>query len=172
MTLFRVLIASLATAAFYCCGREMGLGYTDRCRELREIGSALRALETEIVYGRSLLPEICGRLAARGMGMGSELFRLVGEGLAARNSAAESWAGAIVAIGRRSALNADDLAALAAVGGTLGQTDPADQSAHLTLARKALDERLELATADAARNSQLWSYLGLLGGLGLVLLVF
>lgn len=172
MTAVRMAIAAVATLAFYRCGREMGLGYLDRCRQLREIGSALRALETEIVYGRALLPAVCSQLAARGLGMGSELFGLVGMGLADRNSASQSWTRALAELGRRSALDREDLAALAPVGGVLGQTDPADQAAHLALARKAIEERVATAAADAARNNQLWSYLGLLGGLGLVLLVF
>jgi stage III sporulation protein AB len=168
----RLAIAALAVLAFYLAGLEIGQRYIARHRQLREIRSALRSLETEIVYGRSVLEEACRRLARQRLGAGSLLMGWMAEGLAAGFPASDSWLLALERAASSLALEDEDLRVLAMLAGTLGQSDRPDQSAHLTMLRETLAEREQDAARAAQRNGRMWAYLGLLAGLGLVLLVY
>ncbi len=173
MTLYiRLLLAGVATFAFYRAGSLYGLQYVDRQRQLRELRSSLRALETEVVYGRTTLGSAFGRLAALDLGAGGVLFAAMARELADVASAREAWLAALEATSAQLALNEEDRGILASLASCLGQSDPADQAAHLALVREMLDERHSQAAEEARRNGRLWSYLGGLAGLGMVLLVF
>lgn len=172
MQYLRPVVAALAVLAFYLAGMEVGQRYLDRYRQLREIRSALRSLETEIVYRRSLLLEASGRLAGQGLGAGSALLGWVADGLAAGLPAGDSWQAAVENAGRLLALDREDLGVLATLAATLGQSDQQDQAAHLAMLREMLAEREADASGALRRNGRMWAHLGLLAGLGLVLLVY
>lgn len=172
MRFIRLAIAVLATVSFYQAGLELGQRYINRHRQLREIRSALRALETEIVYGRTVLEDACSRLAGMRLGAGGRLLQWAGESLALGMSASESWLRAVDAARENLDLDAEDLRVLVMLANILGQSDQADQAAHLTMLREMLAEREEDAAHAANRNGRMWAYLGLLAGLGLVLLVY
>ena len=171
MTTLRALVAVFAAWAFYRAGAEMGARYFARERQLREIRSALRALETEIVYGRTLLPDACARLSST-LGAGGRLLAGFGEALADEPTALAAWAAAVNSLGPDLALDDEDRRILVSLGPCLGQSDPTDQAAHLALVREMLAEREQAAAAEARRSGRLWGYLGVLGGLGFVLLVW
>lgn len=168
----RLLLAGAATLAFHRAGSLYGLRYVDRQRQLRELRSSLRALETEVVYGRTTLGAAFGRLAALDLGAGRVLFAAMAKELAGVGSARDAWLAALETTTAQLALNDEDRGILASLASCLGQSDPADQAAHLALVREMLDERQSQAAEDAKRNGRLWSYLGGLAGLGLVLLLF
>jgi stage III sporulation protein AB len=172
MVALRLPLAVFAAYAVSRAGSEYGRRYRARQRELREIRSALRALETEVVYGRTPLELACQRLTRRELGAGALLFAETGLRLAASGSARAAWLGALDAVSGRLALDDEDRRVLASLGSLLGQSDAADQAAHLGMVREMLAEREQGAAEEARRNGRLWGYLGALAGLGLVLLVY
>jgi len=172
LTLARIIVALTAAAAFWQAGMAFGYRHLARHRQLREIRAALRALETEIVYGRSLLADACRRLADLSPGAGGSILAWMGQGLATSGLAGESWSGALEIAEVELALDAEDLRILGTLGTCLGQSDGVDQSAHLTMVREMLGEREAQAAEVARRNGRLWAYIGLLGGLALVLLIW
>lgn len=172
MTALRLLLAAFATYAMYRAGSEYGRRYRSRQRELRELRSALRSLETEVVYGRTALESACRKLGGTELGAGGLLLAATGRHLAASGSAAAAWREALAEVGSRLALDQEDLRILASLGNLLGQSDPADQAAHLTMVREMLADREREAAEEARANGRLWSYLGALAGLAFVILVF
>lgn len=168
----RLGLACVATLAFWRAGSIYGLRFIDRQRQLRELRSALRALETEVVYGRTALGAAFGRLAALDLGAGSILFEAMAREMAGVTSARDAWLTAVRETGALLALNQDDAGILNSLANCLGQSDHTDQAAHLQLVREMLEERERQAADEARNNGRLWSYLGGLAGLGLVLLVF
>jgi len=171
MVPLRLGLAAFAVYALYRAGTEHGGRYRSRQRELRELRSALRSLETEVVYGRTALELACKNLSGRELGAGGLLLGAAGRHLAASGSASVAWREGLREIQGRLALDSEDLRILASLGNLLGQSDTADQAAHLAMVREMLAERERGAAEEARLNGRLWSYLGALAGLGLVILV-
>lgn len=168
----RLLLAAFVTYAMYRAGSEYGGRYRSRQRELRELRSALRSLETEVVYGRTPLELACRKLGGNALGAGGLLFAATATRLAASGSAAVAWQEALDEVAGSLALDQEDLRILASLGSLLGQSDHVDQAAHLTMVREMLADREREAAEEARTNGRLWSYLGALAGLAFVILVF
>jgi stage III sporulation protein AB len=172
MFAIRLTLSIAATFAFYRAGSIYGLKYVERQRHLRELRSALRALETEVVYSRTTLGAAFGRLAGLDLGAGTLLFAAMAKELEGVTPAREAWLAAAGAASSGLALDDEDWRIVGSLANCLGQSDTADQAAHLALVRGMLEERERHAAEDARRNGRLWSYLGGLAGLGMVLLLF
>ncbi len=141
--------------------------------ELAAAETALELLRTEIAYARSPLPEAL-RHAARASsgparrlldGTADHLEQGGGEGCAA------AWARALAEAESRSAWTPADVEALAGLGRALGASDAADQVRHIALCAARLKAGAAEAAARAEPQARMWTYLGCLGGLALVLLV-
>jgi stage III sporulation protein AB len=61
---------------------------------------------------------------------------------------------------------------LRSLGSSLGISDRADQIKHLTLAMEQIKLENIKAEDEAARNVKLWNYLGFLGGLVIVMILY
>lgn len=142
--------------------------------ELRVLRSALQALESEIAFGVTPLPEAFGRIAGFYPDPAATLFREAAARLASPRSctAADAWEEAVEILARCSALSPDDRGILRALAPYLGATGREDQVRHLRLAMA----RLEAAEASARDHDQRWGrlyrYGGMLAGafIGLLLL--
>lgn len=172
MLAIRIALAAAATLAFWRAGSAYGLRYVDRQRQLRELRSALQALETEVVYGRTTLGLAFAQLAAMDLGAGSILFAAMARQMEGVTLARDAWLAALEAARAGLALNEEDLRILGSLGNCLGRSDHVDQGFHLRLVREMLEQREMQAADEARRNGRLWPYLGGLAGLGLVLLLF
>jgi len=172
--MLKILGAGLAVAACAGIGFTMARDYTERPRQLRAIESALQMLETEIVYGATPLTEALDYIAA-GCDPGvNVLFRQTAKELRQSGgcTAGEAWHQALTALFRVSALKNADIAVLKRLGVSLGLSDRQDQEKHLKLAREQLRQEIRLAEELAGKNGRLCKYLGVLGGLALVLVLY
>lgn len=165
-----------AATLFLACGL-FGLnaagGYMRRPVELRAIRSALAMLETEIVYGATALPEAFQRVAGRSDRVSAPLFNMAAEGLKAMTGATarEAWGKALNMYYPNTSLTKQDLSILTDLGSSLGISDREDQTRHLRLAIEQIGSSAASAEVMAARNARLWSYMGFLGGLLVVLIL-
>ena len=140
--------------------------------ELAALEAALELLRTEIEYARSPLPEALRRTAAASTGPATRLLagtadrldRGGGEGCAAALKAALADAE------QRSAWVSADVQALEGLGRALGASDAADQVRHIALCVARLRAGAAQAAIQAERQARMWTYLGCLGGMALVLL--
>lgn len=148
--------------------------YSRRLQELRSLLPALQMLETEITYAATLLPEALHLVALRCPEIIAPLFEKAAAELFSMSGFTvwEAWGKALEIFSHQSALNKADLAILHNLGGVLGISDRQDRSKHLCLAREQLKIQVEKAEEEAAKNVKLWNYLGFLGGLVVVLILY
>lgn len=144
-----------------------------RPRLLAELQKGLQALETQIVYGVVPLNEAFLHCGAINQGAVGELFQLAAARMKGNwgKTGGEIWQEEVVEWGRCQPLTPADIRILASLGGSLGNSDRLDQAKHLELVRQQLARQEEEARAAASRYSRPVSYLGLLGGLALTILL-
>lgn len=155
-------------------GLAVARRYARRPVELRQLQSALQMLETEITYASTILPEALGGVASRCERSVALLFAAARDELLSMqgDTAAEAWEKALQRFYPISSLTSADLAVLRTLGGALGISDGRDQAKHLKLTREQLQAQIEKADRDASGNVKLWSYLGFLGALTVVILIY
>ena len=130
-------------------------------------------LETEVVYSATHLPEALARVAGNCDRLG-EPFQPGSAEFAASTgiTAANAWENALIHYYPGTALKPQDLSILRSLGSSLGRSDREDQVKHLHLAMEQIKSAMAGAEEEAARNVKLWSYLGFLGGLITVLVIY
>ena len=155
-------------------GISLARNYARRPEELRNLITALQMLETEISYTATPLPEALARIAASCDRTIAPLFFTASEELCAQTgcTAGEAWETALNKFYALSSILPSDLAVLRNLGTVLGISNGEDQCKHLRLAREQLKGEVILAEQQAAKYVKLWSYLGLLGSLALILLLY
>ncbi|OAT86541.1 stage III sporulation protein SpoIIIAB [Desulfotomaculum copahuensis] len=172
--MLKLLGAALVLFACGLAGFGVARGYSRRPLELRGLRAALQMLETEIIYTATPLAEAVERVAARAEPRIAPLFARSGEELRAMSgcSAREAWERGLAAFYPATALKPADLAILRQLGTSLGVSDRQDQSKHLHLAMEQLGLEMNKAAREAERQVKLWNYLGFLGGLAVILLLY
>lgn len=155
-------------------GLGVAKNYSSRPRELRSLRSALQILETEVIYSATFLPEAFKQVSERCDKCVSPLFQEAARGLSSMSgiTASEAWDKALMKCCPNMALKSGDISIMRNFGKSLGISDREDQVKHLRLAMEQIKAATISAEEAAARNVKLWSYLGFLGGLLIVLLLY
>jgi len=149
------------------------LAARERERKVRDLESllvGLNLLETEIVYGLTVLPVAMER-AARGAPGAAALFGTAANVLRQGRGIEEAWRAGVRALESRSALGPEDLSAVAHLAGSLGLSSASDQSRHLGLARRKVETRLAAEQGRLPEAARLARALGLCGGLAAAVLL-
>ena len=172
--MFKLIGGVLVVVAGGMGGWQVSRSYARRPVELRQFIAALQLLETEITYAATPLPEALSGLAEQVDAPADSFFRQVASELAQRrgSSARDVWHGALEVYSRRSALSPGDLSILRGLGNSLGRSDREDQCKHLHLAAEQLKTAMAMAEDAATKNVKMWNYIGLLGGLVIVLALY
>ncbi|MBU7007627.1 stage III sporulation protein SpoIIIAB [Phosphitispora fastidiosa] len=164
-----VTLGACATMGFTWAGV-----YEKRPQQLIYLGQGLQLLETEILYGATPLPEAMEQVAANCSPEVSGFFSCTAaelrrmEGL----TAGEAWDRAIARYSVKTALAKKDLHILRRFGVSLGASDREDQAKHLKVALSQLKLAAAEAEAAARKNATVYRYLGFLGGLLLVMILY
>lgn len=172
--MLKLVGSAIVVAASGLTGIAVAGNYSRRPRELRSLQSALQVLETEIAYGATPLLEAMRLVAVRSDQAAGKLF----SGTAALLShmsgmtASEAWEKSLEFYYPATALKPQDLFILRNLGSSLGVSDREDQIKHLQLAMEQIRRETAAAEEEASRNVKMWSYLGFLGGLMLVLVLY
>lgn len=164
----------LVVSASGLAGWAVARVYAKRPVELRLFIAALQVLETEITYVATPLPGALDRVAQQVELPVALFFRRVAKELdqLAGCSAREAWNRALEWYYPQSALVRNDLGILRGLGNNIGISDRDDQGKHLRLATEQLKMALVTAEELAAKNVKMWNYVGLLGGLIIVLALY
>ncbi len=169
MRLFGALLIFFASGY---AGILMARTFLDRPRNLRAFHVAIQALETEINYTRTSLPEACLHIAIQSKPPISLFFQVFveklkcGEGISSK----EAWDTALVIL-IDGGFSKDDIEKIATLGNILGRSDADDQRKHLALLQRQLVVTIDEAEADKEKNARLWNYIGFcIGALVVVLL--
>lgn len=144
-----------------------------RPRELRALQSALQMLETEISYSLTSLPLALEKVARSGDLRVYDIFRITRELLISGEgyTPAEAWDEGLKRAFPYLTLTDTDLEILSAFGKSLGASDREDQIKHIRLVLEQLSREGVKATEEKERNFKLWTYMGVLTGFVLVLLL-
>jgi len=162
--------AALVVAGAALLGHLAASERERRVRELDGLLYGLNLLETEVVFGLTMLPIALERAAQGGSGAGA-LFSTAARELRKGSGAAKAWVAGIRALERRSALKEGDMMPLLYLGGTIGLSSAQDQSRHLQLARRQIEARLEAERRRLPQVARLVRALGLCGGLAAALML-
>lgn len=172
--MIKLIGACLTLAACGNLGFTWAGIYEKRPRQIKALEGALQLLETEIIYGATPLPEAMAEVAVRCDPEVAGLFRGTARELRTMEGATggEAWQRAIDDFFPETALNKQDIHILRRLGSSLGISDREDQAKHLKLTKSQLANAAAQAEMNAKKSATVYRYLGVLGGLLLVLVVY
>lgn len=146
-----------------------------RPRQIRELTLAFQRLETEIIYGSTLLPEAL-RSAARPLSPPLAAVFLDAASHMTKGpaplSAEESWVLAVEDGWRNTSMKADEKETVRQLGFSLGISDREDQVKHIRLAVHQLQAGERTALEEQKRYETMWKSLGVLSAALVVILMF
>ncbi|MFD2170913.1 stage III sporulation protein SpoIIIAB [Tumebacillus lipolyticus] len=168
--LFGSLLVLLVATSF---GFKKASRFAERAKQLRQFITALKLLETEILYAATPLSEAASKIGARIRSPVGTFFAELGHMLREGQgvSAGEIWRETLSAQRRTLALQEVDRDVLTTFGQTLGISDRQDQIKHIQLAISQLSSEELVAREEQQKNEKMWRYLGALMGLALVILL-
>lgn len=156
---------------FGCLGLYKANQIKKRPRQIREIINALSLLDTEIFWGVTPLPQAFGVLRERTDPPWQQFFRGLELRLTERENALAAWEATINEQKGKTCLLEEDWKIIRSIGKGLGRSDRNEQHKQLELAIKHLTANEEKAGKQADGQSKMWSYLGFLSGMAIVLFI-
>ncbi|NMB42029.1 MAG: stage III sporulation protein AB [Firmicutes bacterium] len=168
---FKLLGASLIVFAAYTYGYNISSMYQKRVLQLKELLLALEMLLAEVNYGLTPLPRAfinVGKKLKKPVGtVFSEAATLMlkSKGL----SAQECWKKALERNCDALQLSRNGMELVDRLGLVWGQCDKSGQLKQIALIQELLRQALEEAENEYHKNDKIWKYLGLLGGLTMVI---
>lgn len=163
--------AVMIIAAAYLWGNEISSRYRRRVQNLEELVLTLEMFLTEIRYGLTPLPRVFEELGHRVRRPVGNLFCEAaalmkdGEG----HSALECWKKAAGKYEHELCFMPGDLQLLEKLGKVWGKGDKEGQARQVALVQELFRQALEEARLEQHKNEKIWKYLGLLGGMTLVI---
>ncbi|MWC28357.1 stage III sporulation protein SpoIIIAB [Paenibacillus sp. MMS18-CY102] len=171
--LVKLIGAALILFAGTLIGFLQAARFADRPKQIRQLASALQRLETEIVYGRTPLPEALMRISANVEQPSARLMEAViaqlqqGDG----KTFNECWESAIRSQWPSTAMRAAEMAVVIRLGSMLGISDKDDQLKHLRLAAVQLKAEEDAARDEQAKYEKMSRSLGVLLAILVVILM-
>ena len=171
--MLKVIGALIVLLSCSLIGITIAKGFRERPKLLKSWEGALQHLETEIIYGAVPLMEALEQVSLRSEGEVAKFFDKVNHYLSTVPgiTAAEAWADALEEWKHDSYLKDSDLEIIKTFGQSIGYSDRYDQEKHLNLAKIHLRQAGQEAAATAEKSVRPWNYLGILGGLLIVLIL-
>lgn len=146
--------------------------FSKRVRQLEGFVGALDAISTEIRYLAAPLEDIMAKCDALPEYQELRVFGLCREIFLKERDFPAAWEQALKKAKPELALDAGDCEALTWFGRVLGTTDVDGQTANCVRYGELLRQRLERAREDRAKHGKMYTSLGVLAGVFLVVLLF
>lgn len=172
--LFKIGGALLIILSTSFMGFSFASRYQKRVKELRELQMAFQMLSSEIGYTATLLPDALGEIGRRVREPVSNFF-LEGAGLLGEcqgKGLEEIWMESVNNVFPGTCLDDKDKDLLLSVSSFLGTADQAHQEKQIKLLINQLKQSEKEAWESLQKNERMWKYLGVSGGLMLVILLF
>ncbi len=163
------LLAILAGSGAF--GLLMARSYTLRPRQLRAFHQAVWALETEISYSSTPLPEALAGAVNGVEEPASKFFLAVADQISRGIPAGAAWQKAGEELKRDFCLTAEDWRTVLHIGIGLGTTDRTEEKKKLRLGCTRLLAAEELAEEQSRKLARVWRYMGFLAGAAIVLVI-
>jgi len=169
--LLRMIGAACIVAMGYALGRLAVENMQLRPRHIRAVRTMLEQLRSEMDYGLTPIPELMRRIAGQQPDPVATFARAVLTHLRSGEPARQAWQAALTDVYPLTALTQGDLEALTVLGRTLGTSHVEDQVRHIELAVSRLEHNLQEAVAQREENAKLYTYLGVIASLALVIVL-
>ncbi|MGI5891379.1 MAG: hypothetical protein ACOX7H_01395 [Bacillota bacterium] len=171
--MLKILGAIMIIFVCVSIGRLLAEELERRCRVLHDLQQGLLALEREISYAATPLPEAL-RIAARSSASAASVFENAASKLRQSRgiNAQQAWEWALERAGYELPLGAEDLSILSAFGRGLGLSDMQDQIRRLELSRQRLFSLEEEAQAHYRQLGKVWKNLGWAAGIAIAIISF
>ena len=159
--------------ASFMTGHAIGQYHMRMVRELEEILMFIRRLKGQIAYAAAELPELLEECEKQMNGaVGEWLHRLTCR-LEERSEIpfAELWSDSMADLESLSALKKDVIADVDRLGRILGNMDVEAQISQIELVENILNDRYERERERSSRTNRLANYLGVLGGVFIVIML-
>jgi len=162
-------ICILVSAALWGEMKARSLGL--RLAHLQHFQQALRLLSTEISYTATPLPRAFEVIGRRINGPVGEIFSRASRVMRDSNEmgAGEAWRQSLKQGTGETYFNQEDLKIAEQLGISLGLSDREGQIKQIQLVSRQMEYALEEARQAKNKNERMWRYLGVLGGLALII---
>ncbi|MDA8229443.1 MAG: stage III sporulation protein AB [Desulfitobacterium hafniense] len=151
----------------------LGLIIANRIRkrpvELRQFLTALALLDTEILWGRTPLPEAFANLKERTDDSWRDFFGELEERLKRGEAAGYAWNQTIKSLDRSFCLKPEDWQVIRDIGKGLGRSDRQEQHKQIQLVQQQVSLLKEQVSTWAEKQAKMWSYLGFMSGIAAVI---
>jgi stage III sporulation protein AB len=171
--LLKILGSFFVIIPFGVMGIIIGKNFSKRPEQIRQLQFGLQALETEIMYSATPLPQAMEKVAKQVHdGPISQLFLQTGRELlkGEGQTATEAWSEAVKNMKDYLLFTEIDLTILEQFGQGLGTSDRQDQLKRLTVVRAHLEGREKEAEKEKFQFQKVWQVLGWALGLVITLL--
>ncbi len=169
MQIIKYIILFLILIISSVIGRMLSKKYVHRLEELEEMKSALNILKTKIKFTYEPIPEIFEEISKTSIKNIGNIFKRAKEKMNTK-TANEAWEEAVIET--ESNLKEDDKNVLKALSKLLGQTDMEGQISQIEITEKFLDTQIKEAEEEKRKNEKLYTRLGTIMGLAMVIALF
>lgn len=167
MKLFGAILIILTSTAF---GWELSNRLGRRTKQIRYLKIAFEALETEMVFGMTPLPNACEKVSNQLIKPLKSLFKTVADRLSTEElSAKDIWCTTVNTWKKSTDLNDAEINILLQFGQTLGQQDLESQRKQIRLAISYFNQEEKEAIESQRKFESMYKSFGFLGGAMLVL---
>lgn len=156
---------------FGCLGILKAMHIRKRPQEIRELINALALLDTEIFWGVTPLPQAFCILKERTEPPWAGFFHQLELELKNGNTILTTWDKVIKEQQKKFSLHDEDWRIVKGIGKGLGRSDRSEQHKILELAKRQLTQADETARQQVDSKAKMWSYLGFLGGMTVVIFI-
>lgn len=146
----------------------MAKKYVYRVEELEEIKVALNILKTKIRFTYEPIPEIFTEIAQNTTRNIKNIFVNAKEKMK-ENTAEAAWQESVDEVNAN--LNDDDKRAIKTLAKLLGQTDSEGQISQIEITEKFLEEQIQDAISARQKNEKLYTRLGTILGMTIVIIL-
>lgn len=146
--------------------------YTLRVKELMEMQTIFRMLETEITYHLTPAPIALAQMVPRIGPLYGQFFQTVSEEITMHHQVLqEAWRMGMQQLSLKSCCRKEDLELLGSFGQNFGEGDLLEQQKNFQLLQDRLSYQLIDAQNESKKNQRLWKYMGFCTGAAIALML-
>ena len=168
MQLIKYFILFLILILATMIGRFLSKKYVYRLEELEDIKNALNILKSKIKFTYEPIPEIFGEISKTSGKNVSNLFEIAKNKMSDL-TANEAWKEAVEE--SQNNLKKEDKDVLKTLSKLLGQTDAEGQISQIEITENFLESKIQEAMEEKKKNEKLYTRLGTIMGLAIVIIL-
>ncbi len=168
MQMIKYIILFLILLSSSLIGKFLSKKYVYRLEELEEMQNSLNILKTKIKFTYEPIPEIFQEIASNASKNIGNIFQTAKEKMS-NTTANVAWEEAIEETTTN--LKKEDKHILKTLSKLLGQTDSEGQIGQIEITEKFLETQIKEAIEDKQKNEKLYTRLGTIMGLAIVIIL-